>query len=251
VSVSADYDGEAGGWMFAGEAGEQKPIRIGEFISGIAAQFSATPTQALPEFIASLEIDHLGVTFDTVTKDFTFNCETRFSIAGTPLDLTFEIVLRNSDGGYTQIYGGALSIGQLRFALFFERVRPGEGGQVSSMFLAAVQPDVRIDLKSLVAGIDAGAGELMPALTIELENALFLYRKTEGVPGSYLFGLALGLDLDLDLASLPLVGPVFSDSKLGGIKEIQALYVSAPAVADDVTMFNGLLTQAQVKPGCR
>jgi hypothetical protein len=115
------------------------------------------------------------------------------------------------------------------------------------MFLAAVrQPEGGVDVKALVARIDAGAGALMPALTLKRENALFLYRKSGTAPATYLFGLALGVDLDL--SSLPLVGPVFHESGVGGIKDVQALYASAPVGADDVAAFNTLLGEAQAKP---
>lgn len=247
VSVSAEYDSEVGGWHFTGEAAQQKPIKVGDFVGDLAKQFSSTASQSLPEFITSLEIDHISVSFDTATNDFSFSCETRFSSSGTELDLYFEIELTNSGGGYTQVYGGVLMIGQHRFELYFEKIQTGDDAQTaSSIFLAAVQPELGIDLRQLVTDIDSNAGELMPELTLTLENAAFIYRKIGTAPGDYLFTLALGVPLDL--ATLPLVGEVFHDSKLGSINDIQALYASAPFVADDVGTFNALLTQAGAKP---
>lgn len=247
VEVSAEYDSDAGGWQFTGAAADKAPIKLGDFIRDLAADFSSSAAQALPDFITSLEIEHLGVSFDTATKDFVFHCETLFTVESTALDLTVEITLHNADGGYTHTFGGSLVIGPVRFELIFEELKTGgEASSTSSMFLAAAQPEGGIDVKALVAHIDAAAGDLMPALTLTLEDALFLYRKPADGTATYLFGLAVGIDLDL--GTLPLVGPVFRDSKLGGIKDIQALYASAAVDADDVGTFNGLLTQAKAKP---
>lgn len=247
LSVVAEYDGGVGGWRFSGMAADETPIRVGDFIRDLVGTFSSTAAQALPDFIASLEIRNLSVTFDTATKDFTFHCATLFQAAGTPLELTVDIILRNSEGGYTHLFGGSIVIKPLRFDLIFENVKTGGAGQnTSSMFLAVVQPDVKVDVKALVASIDATAGNLMPALTLALENALFLYRKSGTGPATYVFGLALGLDLDL--GELPLVGPVFRDSNLGTLKDIQALFASTPVPADDIITFNQLLSQAEAKP---
>ena len=246
LDVSAEYNSELGGWLFSGRAGDRAPIRIGDFIADLTAHFSSTAAQALPDFITSLEIEHLGVTYDTVRKDFSFQCETHFTIEGKALALTLKIGLSKGDGKYTQLYSGALVIGSMAFELAFEAVKADDPTQASSIFLAAVQPDEKIDVRSLVAEISADAGALMPALTLDLENVMFLYRKVGTAPGTYLFGLALGVDLDL--SSLPLVGSVIKDAKLGAIKDVQALFASAAVSADDVTTFNALLTEVKAKP---
>jgi hypothetical protein len=246
VAVSAEYDSEQGGWTFIGQAAEQTPIKVGEFVANLASQFSSGAAQALPDFISSLEISHLDVTYDTVTSNFEFGCETVFTIDGTPLDLTVRIKLTNADGGYTHFFAGEILIGPVRFELAFEDVKAGGGGTSSSMFLAAVQPDQKLDVRALVADIDADAGALMPALELGLENALFLYRRVDNAAATYLFGLAL--DLDVDLTSLPLVGTVFKGSGLGGVKDIQVLYASDAVGADDVGTFNALLGQANAQP---
>lgn len=248
VSISAGYDSDQNGWVFSGQAGDKQPLKIGTFIQNLASEFGSKAAQALPDFITSLEIQHLGVTFDTVTKDFVFQCETTFSIEATPLDVTLQVTLTNTEGGYTHLFAGGIVIGSVRFELVFEEDKTGgtdDAGQTSSMFLAAVQPEGKLDVHALVASIDATAGALMPALTLQLENALFLYRKAD-TDATYLFGLALGLDLDL--SSLPLVGSVFKDSNLGSIKDIQVVFASAPVAAADVATFNGLLAVAQANP---
>lgn len=245
--VSADYDSEAGGWKFAGDAAKDNPIRIGQLIGDLAADFSSTARQALPGFITSLELQNLGTTFDTATRNFTFHGETLFTIDNTPLDLAFSVTFTNTDGGYTHTFSGSLLIGSLRFELVFEGAKDGgEVPKTSSTFLAAVQPDFKIDVQDLVRHINADAGSLMPALTLDLENALFIYRKVDQAPATYLFGLALGLDLSL--SSLPLVGSVFHDSNLGSIKDVQVLYTSGPVNADDVATFNTMLSGVDAKP---
>jgi hypothetical protein len=247
MSVEAEYDGELGGWLFHGDIGKDKPLQVGRFIENLGKDFSSSAANSLPDFIAELELSHVTVTFDTKTKDFIFKCEIRFPVAGRELDVTLDVVMRHDGAdGYTRIFGGALMVGQLRFELYFEKIQPGQGGQASSIFLASLQPDVKIDVRALVADVDATAGELMPALTVDIENALFLYSKTGTDAPTYLFGLALGAELDL--ASLPLVGPIFHDLNFGGVKDVQVLYVSAPIVAKDVATFNALMTEAQAKP---
>jgi hypothetical protein len=247
VSAVHSSDAKAGGWSFSGSTGKQE-VNIGHFIAQITKEFSASAEQALPEFITSLNIERFSVTFNTGTNDFTCDCATQFRISNTEVDLSFQIVLEHNNGSYIQRYGGTLKIGELQFKLYFEKISQGDRPASSSMFLAAVQPGAKVDLRALVAAVDASAGELMPALTLELENALFLYEKKNGADPIYLFGLAVGLDLDLNLSHLPVVGPVFNDSKLGGIKDVQALYASGPVVADDVNAINGLLGQMKVQP---
>jgi hypothetical protein len=245
--VSAGYDSEAGGWKFAGDAARNNPILIGKLIGDLAADFSSSARQALPGYITSLELQNLGTTFDTATRNFTFHGETLFTIDNTPLDLAFSVTFTNADGGYTHTFSGKLQIGSLTFELVFESAKDGgEVPKTSSTFLAAVQPDFKIDVQDLVRHINADAGSLMPALTLDLENALFIYRKVDPAPATYLFGLALGLDLNL--SSLPLVGSVFHDSNLGSIKDVQVLYTSGPVNADDVATFNTMLSGVDAKP---
>ena len=245
LAISAEYESELGGWFFAGRVAQNAPIQIGAFIAGLARDFSSTAAQSLPDFIATLEIGAIAITFDTASKDFDFRCETKFEIDGTPLDLTLHISLRNGAGdSYTHLFAGLLVIGAFAFELVFEDAKSGAGA--SSTLLAAIQPKGGVDVRALVAGVSAEAGALMPALTLTLENALFLYRKTDAAAATYLFGLAIGLDINLQ--ALPLIGPVLRDAGIGGIKDVQALYASAPVSADDAAAFNALLGEATAKP---
>lgn len=244
LNISADYDSEAGGWLFAGRAAQDKPLQIGAFVTQLTSDFSSTAVQMVPDFIASLEIAAIAITFDTVTMDFDFRCETRFEVEGNGLDLTLHISLRNDgNDSYTHLFGGVMVIGSLVCELVFEDVK--KGATSSSTLLAAVQPCSGIDVRALVSEISADAGALMPQLTLTLEDVLFLYRKSGTAPATWLFGLAIGLDLNLQ--SLPLIGPVLRDAGVGGIKDIQALYTSAAVSADDIAAFNILLGEAGAK----
>ncbi|HWF78637.1 MAG TPA: DUF6603 domain-containing protein [Caulobacteraceae bacterium] len=246
LEISAGYDSELGGWLFTGRAAQNNPIRIGDFITQVANDLSSSTAQVLPDFVQTLEIDAISITFDTATKDFDFRCETKLEIEGTKLDLTLHVSLQNKgDDSYTHLYSGLLVIGSLAFELVFEDAKTGETS--SSTLLAAIQPGVGIDVQKLVASISADAGNLMPSLTLTLEDALFVYRKVGAAPATYLFGLAIGFD-DFNLQSLPLVGPVLKDAGIGGIKDVQALYASAAVTADDVTAINALLNEAKAKP---
>lgn len=245
LDIGAEYDSDAGGWLFSGRAAQKTPIALGTFISGLAADFSSSAASLLPGFIASLAVKAIAITFDTATKNFDFRCETTFVIGATALDLTLHVALTNNGSdGYTHLFSGLLVIGSLAFELVFEAAH--DGATSSTTLLAAVQPGVGIDVRQLVAGISADAGQLMPPLTLTLANALFLYRQAGTAPASYLFGLAFGLDLNLQ--KLPLVGPVLSDAGIGALKDFQALYASAQLSADDVAAFNALLNEAGAKP---
>jgi anti-anti-sigma regulatory factor len=236
---------KSSGWLFSGTTGQQE-ITIGQFIEQITNDFSPSVEQALPQFITSLAIERFSVTFDTGNKDFTLDCETKFMAAGTELDLTLQILLKHEGGSYTQLYGGTLIVGPLCCELYFQKQARGEGLTSSTMFLAAVQPGVKVDLRALVMAVDAGAGDLMPELSLDIANTLFLYHRPVGADATYLFGLALGIDLNLQ--SLPLVGPVLRDAGVGGIKDVQALYASAAVTAADVAAMNALLDEAKAKP---
>jgi hypothetical protein len=245
LSISAEYDSDAGGWLFSGNSADTAPIPVGTFLAALVADFSSSNTQLLPDFITTLELQHISVTFDTATKNFAFRCEMQFEIDGRPLLLTLRIALV-SDGaaGYKHTFSGTLIIGSLKFVLVFEDAKSAKG--TSSTLLAAVKPTGGINVRSLVAEISADAGALMPELTLKLDNAVFGYHRKGTDPATYLFGFALGIDLDL--STLPLVGSILHSSNLGAIKDVQALYVSAPLSADDVLSFNALMSTEQVQP---
>lgn len=245
LAISAEYDSVApAGWLFSGRAAQDTPIKIGAFITQLASDFSSTAANLLPDFLSTLEIKAISVTFDTASKDFEFGCETTLEIDGTELDLTLRVSLKNGEGGkYTHLYAGVLVIGTFTFDLAFEKT--GDGSTDSSMLLATMASTTGVDIRALVAGVSSEAGALMPELTLTLEQALFLYRST-GTDSSYLFGLAIGLDMNLQ--SLPLIGPVLADAGIGGLKDVQALYASAPVTADQVMAINALMGELQTTP---
>ena len=81
ISLSAAHPESDGGWVFSGSTVAGQKIPIGRLLQDLVTLFGPF---SLPNPVASLELDRLGATFDTDTKDFTFRCEATFQVDSAP-----------------------------------------------------------------------------------------------------------------------------------------------------------------------
>ena len=81
IVLSARYDAGQDGLQFEGHTDPATPIPIGEVIGDIANLFPVQIT--VPEAIKNFTIEVLKVSFNTQSKDFTFNCDGHLKIEGS------------------------------------------------------------------------------------------------------------------------------------------------------------------------
>ncbi|MFC5703524.1 coiled-coil domain-containing protein [Cohnella faecalis] len=128
IQLSASYGGEEAGWVFAGETSDIE-LPIGSFVDEVLKQAGDF---SLPSTLAGLTLTGIGVRYELSYEELTFHCETRFPIAGKPVDVRIDFDL-SYDGNVTchlHIYGkgdillfGGVSLQKLDFALGVEQAQ--------------------------------------------------------------------------------------------------------------------------------
>ena len=233
--LKAERPAGASGWHFEASTGTDQLIPIGDLVAGLIKKFGVTGD--VPEVINDITIENLFFSYDSEKKEIVFTGESQLVVEKQQVYIAVSIDVNRSEKKLK--FGGIIRIGQFEFDLVFEKA------EASKSLLAAFKPSAKINMRSLVENISLDASKLVPDIELELENVLFAYSKKDKA-SKYLFGLAVGIGLDL--SKLPLVGKVFEDNKLGGIKDVQAVYTSDQLTADDVTALNALVSEAKVKP---
>ncbi len=207
-------------------------IELQQFTIGtLIKELSPTAEQEMPAFLTSLEIDSLSVWFDTDTKDYNFDCKTKFSIDNVELDLLLRI--KHHKGNSKLLYAGTLTIGNQQFTLSF--------GTNKELLLASYRPDTaleKIDVKQLIAELSPDAAAEMPNLKIDIEEIVFAYQTGESK-----FMLAFDLGLDLDIAKLPVVGSEFRKYNMG-ISSFWAVAASKVFSLQEINDINDQLSKS-------
>ena len=234
--IEASYGGPGVCWTFVGGTGPRQAIPIGALIADLAATFDAV---ALPASLADLVIDDLAVSFNTLTRHFTFACATATSIDNTPVSLTLLIDVLPTGATYTKTFGGTITIGTRQFALLFSE------DATATFFLASYSNpgDDRISIKEdLVAPLSPNAAEDVPAgLELDFKDVLFVYEKgAAGTMPTFVLGLDLGVHLP-SLSNLPLVGATLSASANISLDTLRVMIASQAVTPDSLVLINGLL----------
>jgi hypothetical protein len=232
--VEADYEGVNKGWTFKGGTLEGQAVQIGRFVKDIAKVFNVD--EELPAPIAGLLLTHLNVSFNTLTKDFSFTCGASFPIDGKSLEINVLIDLKNRNGVYTKTFGGGLSVGALDFELFFSE------NNAETVFVAAyVHKGVSggLKVKELVGHASETAAAYIPAsLEIDLKDVLFAIDKRAGAT-KFLFGLDVGARVSL--SDLPLVGRKFPPDASAGVEDLRLLVAYGSFSQTEAVAINNLI----------
>jgi hypothetical protein len=231
----ADYQKESG-WQFEGRTYPGQAIPIGTLIKDLVTLFDDV---TLPSAIEELTIQNLGISFNTKTKNFTFNCESKFPIDSQEVDVTVNInIIQQLDGSYKKHFDGHITIGDLKFALIFD------ADKTSTNFLAAYHDEKTVKIKDLIGYIDPQLKDEIPeGLEISLKDALFVYAKQQSLT-NFLFGLNIGGGINL--SNLPLVGQEFPPNQTVKIS-LQVLVTKADFTATQLQTFNTLYPDGGIK----
>lgn len=210
INLRAEHSGGQG-WLLAGKAATKGDgIPVGELIADLAGRFLASGTE-LPIALTSTHVSHLGVTYNTLSKDFTFTCETKLLVekGDAPeqdkiLDVVLDVRFTKQGDAYTRHFSGKILIAGLEFDLVFD----SKGN--TTAFLAAYKNKGggKIKLNKLIEAISTPQPDL-PDIEIDLKDVAFLYYKDSPDPAAagqakYLFHLDIGADINL--SQLPLAG---------------------------------------------
>ena len=88
----------------------------------------------------SFRIEHLGVSFNTASKDFTFTCEGKFEVEGTEVDTVVRITITHPHGATKppQIdFHGEVMVGTLKFIGEFKKEQSAQAFLLSYSGVAA------------------------------------------------------------------------------------------------------------------
>jgi len=245
LDVTAEYDGPSTGWTFSGGTAGATGLQVGDVIALLTSKFGIT---AVPEALRSLKLTNVLLEYQTGTGTFIFTCEGDFPVAQPPVKLAIEVTLKspgeNTQGGspgagYTVIFGGQLSVGDLGFDVYFDTDHGGEE------FIATFhQPSdaAPVNVHDLVASLSPEAAAGVPTdLSIGLTDVKFVYAKPA-------FALGIDLSAHLGLAQLPVIGGQLPPDATLAVTDLQLMYSSAKIDAASIDVANGLLGQSGVIP---
>ncbi|HEX3557447.1 MAG TPA: DUF6603 domain-containing protein [Thermoanaerobaculia bacterium] len=248
VAMMAEYGGTEAGWKFAGAMQSDLGVSIGDVLSELAGSFGIG---SLPEPVKSLSLSNLSVSYETKTGNFSFICQSGFTIEDTPVALTITIDVTHSQPGdagqagavqgtkgYSATLRGDLQLGGLSFDLAFNTQNLAENVFLATYSHTGTAP--RQNIKSLVATVSSAAANFIPGeLEIDLHAALFAYSKFGG-GSAFLFGLDVDVT-GISLSGLPLVGQLLPADQRIDLRNLRVLVASRVIATDLLGRFNSLL----------
>lgn len=250
ITLSAEYkkekagstNGGASSWKFSGNVGH--PISVADALADIENLFGAQNPYNVPAFLNKIVIEKLGFTFNGATsststeKEYTFTLEVKFPVNEKELDLSIYVKYGEKDTRKSLELSGALTIGGRAFTIDFKKTSDTKQPAASMTILEALynSKSDKIDLTRLLAGAvgDSSLEDTLPDVQISLEEVLFALINEGGAANKYLFGVTLGLELDM--SKLPLVGSLFKPSQ--GVKDIRILYATQHLMLNEVQALN-------------
>jgi hypothetical protein len=249
IYISAQYDAGQDGLQFEGRVDPQTPIRIDKVIADLGKLFE-TPLSPVPPAIESFTIEALKVSFNTQSKDFTFNCDGHLKIeGGREIKGMVAIDLKHrEDGSLSTRFSGQITISDLQFALIFDSTEKDRS------LLAATYHDLQGQpqkIKNLIEAISPDlAHSVPPSLAFTLHDGLLGYYNS-GAGSKWLFGVDIegGLNLsDIKLPDFPLVGQ-FALSPEQTLKlAVQVVGANKKFEKDEVAALNALSPGAMKLP---
>ena len=248
LQVIAVYGGTAAGWSFSGGTAGATGLQVGDVITLLASKFGITE---VPDALRSLTLTNVLLTYQTGTGTFAFTCEGDSPGADTPVKLAIEVTLtrageagqgESASGGYTAVFGGQLTAGDLVFDGYFET------GSTGTTFAASYhnQGDAAtVNLHDLVASLSPAAAAAVPAdLSLGLTDVKLAYLSPVGA-AKPTFALGLDLSANVGLAQLPLIGGELPADAALTVNDLQLVYSSTALDAAAIGVANGLLTDKE------
>lgn len=253
IYLSSEYTGESGEWVFTGGTDDNYvPVKVGYLIQQLAYFFNTNAD--LPAFLTNLDIRNIGVTFNTLTKDFTFHCEINdtFDDMNVNMKVDVAITLQN-DGSYRKTFGGQLfldsgakDINDEEIVLAFDLVFSTNKDEfvLLAQYNNINQNPILIQrlVQSLV-GIQEWTYAIPQTLTFTIENALFAWYNPSasseaGNKGKVLF--SIDMESGINLSNLPLVGKEFGPEQTAELN-YQVVISSDNFSHEELMSFNDLL----------
>src|SRR5450755_3065122 len=233
ISIMAQHMQVGAGWQFSGSLAGGTTLPLGNLIAGLATTFG-TDTN-VPAALEGLTIRTFDVEFDTLTKNFTFACETTFALDNQTIDLVVTIsVTQDGSGKYAKTFGGTITIGTCEFTLLFSE------DATSTFFLATYTnpggDKLRIK-EDLVAPLSPTvAADIPEGLEIDFKDVLFVFSKgAKGTTPTFVLGLDLGVNIP-SLSNLPLVGQMLPADQTISVNNLRVLIASQALTADVLTL---------------
>ena len=237
VNLLASHGGDGDGWQLRGRGGGPEPVPIGNLFTALSGLFGEI---IAPEMITGLTISQLEVSFNTLSRHFTFSCDSHFTIDDTAVAITVTLnIIQQTDGVYHKRFAGHITVGYDVYDLIFS------SDPNRQQFLAAYHnangysTNIREEVVALVS--PTAAVLVPPHLTITLEDGLLAWLK-EGQSRKYLLSLDIGSGINL--ADLPLIGSAFrarQNYKLA----LRLLYASQAMSQADLTSLNMIVPETR------
>lgn len=245
-------------------------VSLGDIVKGVVG--ASVP---VPEALSSIEFERFGVTVAGGERDYTYTVtgavHSAFTLLDTGVDAQMSLLFKKTGADASVALTGSFLVGQqnFSFALAFDSgTQPGL--KIQAQWQA--QNNDYLQFADIAGALGFSIPAIPPELDLALSQASFIYDmsantlllsatsahygtgtfvalktldpKTQLSTSNYVFQMLLGFEVSL--ADLPLVGKIFTDDKLGSIKNVQALFAASPLSADEVKQLNALLKQAKV-----
>lgn len=135
LTLGAAYESDTASWQFEGHSIQDQPIPFGALMHDVFLKFDL-PDAAFPAAFEHLEFSDLAVSFNSVSKNFTFSIFADFPIAGKRVHLELDIEIHQAGGGYQKEFSGSLIIDDTSFTL---QVVSGTGNEAGTIVKARAE----------------------------------------------------------------------------------------------------------------
>ncbi len=271
LTVVARRQSSAGNssWAFAGSI--TQPVLFGELIKGISKPFLGEDTEfpfAIPDILADIEIDYLGLAFESGSsagethKSFDFEIFLRIPLGSRELDASISASYKTSTGGDSSNYelslSGAVFIEGHEFAMDFKRASEGQQQSISVLEINYESDDTTIELKKLIQSLadDNAFVDALPEVNVKLDGGLHfaLIREQSATPAKqngnasanteakdrpvnkYLFGLELNTTFAIDFSELPVVGSMLPGDQGASVEDFTLYLASHPFYQEEIDL---------------
>ncbi|MCB9306752.1 MAG: hypothetical protein H6565_09150 [Lewinellaceae bacterium] len=212
---------------FETSAATGSAIPIGNLISDLAAFGSIT----VPASIDGALLSNIISTYQ-VGKELTFGFDVSLETDGKSVIIS--VLLRMSKNGtsWTKVFEGLVTAGDLEFDVSFSQ------SASEKSFYASLRPGGvgEMDLRNLLLNFVDDPNNVIPSLTVSLNEAFVAYNKETTQPkGTLLFGVSVGAGMTF--SDLPLVGPMLNGQTIG-VDSVMISYATSSLTMPQVRKMN-------------
>ncbi len=216
--INASDQDNNGGLLFNAELQIPENDTQGNVISGISLASLMSGLASLlgcdadiPAALGSdVEFSELQASFNTASKHFSFNANTKISTPASSVSCLFTIDLTATNGNYVKEFSGSLYLGGLAFDLIFQ-------SDTSNTLMLASYSNAggqNIALSSLLADISSDTtltsfvSTALSDISFNLKDAIVVYNNNTASDNGSQIALGVDIGTGMDLNSLPLLGQV-------------------------------------------